>query len=400
MPTVVLKKGRARPFWYQHTWVFSGAVHRVEGAPADGDVVDLNDAEGRFVGRGFYNGTSQIRVRVCTWESEEAIDASFFDRKLSAAVALRRDLGLPNDETDCYRLVHGEGDGLPGLVVDVFARTAVVQFSALGLLRFEDAVLDALSDKLELDAIVEAPSEFSLEKEGIAEQARQEPRVLRGTMPDGGIEIRELGVRYGVDPIGGQKTGFYVDQRDNRQRLASLARGRRVLDAFCYSGAFGLVAALRGGAEEVLGIDTSERAVQTAQKNAERNGCDPTRVRFERADAREYLKNGDVGGRFDLISLDPPKLARSRNNVEKAAAKYSEINRLAIRAVARDGWLATCSCSQHIHPDDFVSILHEASRAEDRDLQIVERRSQGPDHPVRAACPESEYLKFVLCRVS
>ncbi len=402
---VTLRKGRARPFWFRHPWVFSGAVHRVEGEPADGSVVELHDHDGRFVGRGFYNGASQIRVRVCTWDSDEPVDAAFFQTRIDAAIALRRRIGLPCADTDGYRLVHGEGDGLPGLIVDVFGRVASVQFSSRGLHAFEEPILDLLEDRLDLDAIVERPSRFSLRKEGVtADGAAREARVRRSRGDgasgehEGRAAFRELGISHEVDLLRGQKTGFYFDQRENRALFASLVRGARVYDGFCYTGAFALAATVVGEAREVVAVDSSEAAIAIAHEAAARNGGAP--IELEVSDVADSLRERTRRGeRFDAVAIDPPKLCPTRGDLPRAAEKYRDLNRMAIRATAPGGLLATSSCSGHLHPDEFVSILNDASRAEGRTVRVLYRRTQGPDHPVVTSCPESDYLKFVIGRV-
>jgi 23S rRNA (cytosine1962-C5)-methyltransferase len=395
MPSVTLKRGRAKPFWYRHPWVFSGAVRDVSGAPRDGDIVDLVDDEGRFIGRGFFNSSSQIVVRVCTWDSSEAVDADFFRARIYDALRLRRDyLGLPNPETDAYRLVHSEGDGIPGLVVDVYGRVASVQFSSVGLRRWEEEILDCLEGVLDLDSILEHPSEFSTEKEGMHAEAK----TCRGADVDSEIVIRENGLEYEVDVRHGQKTGFFLDQRENRRLLAGLVRGRRVLDAYCYTGGFGLAAIRLGGATEVIGVDSSEGAIRLARANAERNGLDG--IRFEEAEVSAFLHERAASrDLFGVVVLDPPKFARSKGDLPAAAGKYREINRQAIEVVEKGGLLVTCSCSQHLGPDAFAGILNEAAKATGRSLQVLYRRSQGPDHAVRTSCPEGEYLKFFVVRV-
>jgi len=395
MASVTLRKGRAKPFWFRHPWVFSGAVREVAGAPRDGDVVDLLDDEGRFIGRGFFNSASQIMVRVCTWDPAEDVDAEFFRNRIYDAVRLRRDLlHLPNPETDAYRLVHSEGDGVPGLVVDVYGRVASVQFSSIGLRRWEEEILDCLEGVLDLDVILEHPSEFSTEKEGM----HAEPKISRGSEVPPRVAILENGVTYLVDLLHGQKTGFFLDQRDNRRLLAEFVHGKRVLDAYCYTGGFGIVALKLGGATEVVAVDTSGPALELARENAGRNGVD--RIRFEQEDVAEFLRERKEGNdRFDVVILDPPKFARSKGDLAAASMKYREINRQGIEVVERGGLLVACSCSQHLSPPNFAAVLNEAAKAAGRSLQILHHRSQGPDHAVRTSCPEGEYLKFFVCRV-
>ena len=420
LSVVVLRKGKAKPFWFRHPWVFSGAIERLEGQPSDGELVDVVDSGGRHVARGFYNGRSQIRVRLCTWDVTEAVDRAFFERRLASAIRLRSDLGLPNEATNAYRLVHAEGDGLPGLIVDVFGDLVAVQFSSRGLAAFEEPILDFLEDSLRPAAIVERPCRFAREHEvgpgGDADAKGEEPRLRRGELGAADAVFRENGLEFAIDPMAGQKTGFYLDQRENRALLADLARGRRAFDGHCYVGAFAVALARLGRASAVLAVDSSKAAVEAATDHARRNHIPVAKpggdghdepspegigsITFEVSDVESRLRRAAAAGeRFGLVALDPPKLAPSGSDVNRAWAKYLELNRLGIRAVEPGGFLASSSCSGRIDPESFVGILHEAAVAEGRDLQVLHRRSQGPDHPVAISCPEGEYLKFVVCRV-
>jgi len=396
MATLTLKKGRARPFWFGHPWVFSGAVAGVAGNPADGDVVELRDHDGRWIGRGFYNGRSQIRLRLCTFDADETVDAEFFRRRVGEAASRRRTLGLPGERTDAYRLVHAEGDGIPGLVVDVYGRVAVVQFASAGLLPFETAIQDAVEEAAGARTLLARASAFSDEKEGMEAPGGGEGRIVRGEDADGPVVFRENGLEFALDLARGQKTGAFLDQRENRTLFARFARGRRVLDAYCYAGGFALGAA-RAGAREVVGVDTSRFAIDAATESARRNGL--AGVRFERGDALTYLEASPAAS-FDAVVVDPPKLVRSQRDLERAASRYVHLNRVAMRVLAPGGILASCSCSGRLHPDAFLELLNEAARAEGRAVTVLYRRSQGPDHPLRASWPEGEYLKLVLGSVS
>ncbi len=395
MARIFLKKGKAKPFWFRHPWVFSGAIRDAEGHLEDGDVVDVCDDEGRFIARGFYNSQSQIAVRLCTWDPGEDLDEGFFVRRLREAHRLRRNiLGLPDERTNVYRLVHAEGDGLPGLIVDALGDVLVVQLSSLGLKQRQNQILEILEQTLRPRSILEHQSPYSLEKEGMVGAVS----ALRGdTVPDR-IEVRENGLTFVVDLKGGQKTGFYMDQRENRATLARLVRDRRVLDAYTYTGGFALHARVLGGAAEVVGIDSSAEALVLARENAERNGAHD--VRFEEGEVMETLRRMvDSGERFDVVVLDPPKFARSKGDLQAATGKYRELNALGLAVLADDGLLATCSCSQHVTPDLLEAVINEAAKEAGREVEMIHRGSQGPDHPVRVSCPESRYLKFFLCRV-
>lgn len=395
MATVHLKHGRAKPFFFGHPWVFSGSVDRVEGKTEDGDVVAVMDDRGQFIARGFYNRRSQIRVRLITWDAEEAVDRGFFEQRLRHAVALRHELlGLP-ERTEAYRLVYSEGDGLPGLIVDRYGSWLVVQFVSIGMARRRDLVVEALARACPELSIFERSDTDVAALEGI------EPRVgpLWGAQSQAPEELTVSmhGVRLHADIAGGQKTGLFLDHRENYLAIEPFAGGRRVLDAFCHSGAFGLFAA-RGGATEVVGIDLSEGALDIARRNATLNGV-----------AAASFVSGNVFGelrrlraeeqRFDMAILDPPKFARSAADVPKASRGYKDINLVTMQILEPGGILVTCSCSQHVDEATFTSILNAAASDVGREVQILERRGQAADHPVAASCPETRYLKCFLCRV-
>jgi len=394
MATVHLRHNRAKPFFFGHPWVFSGSVGRVEGTPADGDVVTVVDDRGHFVARGFYNRRSQIRVRLLTWDEEEELGRGFFERRLRAAVALRHELlGLPAD-TEAYRLVYSEGDGLPGLIVDRYAGWLVVQFLSLGLALRRDMVVEALARACPELAIFERSDTDVAALEGI------EPRVgtLWGAEPPETLVVTIHGVRFEVDIRGGQKTGLFLDHRDNYRAVLPYARGRRVLDAFCHSGGFGLFAAVRGNASEVVAIDMSEGALALARRNAELNGA--TGFTFAQGNVFGELRRLRAEEqRFGMIVLDPPKFARSARDVEKASRGYKDINLVAMQVLEPGGILVSCSCSQHVDEAAFTAILNDAATDVGRDVQILERRGQAADHPVAASCPESRYLKCFISRV-
>ncbi|HPD17425.1 MAG TPA: class I SAM-dependent methyltransferase [Planctomycetota bacterium] len=394
MSTVILKRGRAKPFFYGHPWVFSGSVARFEGAPADGELVTVVDDRGNFVAKGFYNGRSQIRVRLATWNPEETVDAEYFERRLRLAVALREHtLGLPA-HTDAYRLVYSEGDGLPGLVVDRYADWLVVQILSFGLAVRKAEILGALQRVCPTRAIFERSDTDVAEKEGI------EPAVgaLAGPEPPGVVPVTVHGVRLLADVRGGQKTGLFLDQRENWRAVASFAEGRRVLDCFAYTGAFAVFASVVGKAAGVLAIEMSEPALALARRNAEANGA--ANVEFCQGNVFGELRRLRAEGqRFGLVILDPPKFARATGDVESALRGYKDINLIAMQLLEPGGILATCSCSQHIDDSLFVGMLNDAAFDTSREVQVLERRSQAADHPVSVTCPESRYLKCYVCRV-
>jgi 23S rRNA (cytosine1962-C5)-methyltransferase len=391
-PRVILQPRRARPFYGRHPWVYAGAIAAVEGAPADGDVVDLFSHTGQFVARGLYNSRSKIRVRLYTWEAELALDRAFFRGRLEDAIELRRLLGLEGPRQAC-RLVFSEGDGLSGCIVDRYGPWLALQFTSLGLAQRREWIVEALVDLLQPTGIYQRTERGIGQVEGL--EAHDE--LIWGEAPTGPIEIEEGGVRFVVNLAEGQKTGFYLDQRDNRQAAAPLARGRRVLDAFCYTGGFGLHAA-RAGAVSVLGLDQSEPALQLARENARINGLDNlTLVRGDVFDELSAL--AERRERFGMVVLDPPKFARTRNAVEEALRGYRRLQTLALRLLEPHSFLVTCCCSGLIRMDMLEDLLAQLAAEEKRVVQILERRGPAPDHPVSVACLESHYLKCLITHV-
>ena len=392
--TVVLKRQRARPFFGRHPWVLDSAVATVEGTPGAGDVVDLATHDGRFVARGLWNPHSRIRVRLYAFDAATKLDDAFWRARIGAAVALRKDLGL-DDRAGAARLVNSEGDDLSGLIVDRYGDYLAVQVTALAMATRLEVFCDALEAAVAPRGILLRGAERGLAKlEGLA----LPDRLIRGTAPTGPIFVREHGLRFGVDLAEGQKTGYYLDQRDNRQAAARHARGRRVLDMFCYSGGFAVACAVSGGARSVLAVDASGRAVALARANAELNAA--TTVTAEESDAFDKLDAlAAAGERFGMIVLDPPKFARSRAAADDALRAYHRINRVAVGLLEPGGILVTCSCSGSVTRDDFHRMLAGVAQRAGRPIQILESRGAAPDHPVSASCLEGEYLTCVIARV-
>lgn len=390
MARILLKRGRANPLWHGHPWVYSGAVEREEGATQPGDVVDVCDAQGRFIGRGFINPRSQIRVRLLTWQ-DEAIDAALLERRLHEAVRLRRRLGFPSTDTDAYRLVNSEGDGLPGVAIDAYGEVAAVQFTALGMKRFEQEIFDLLVGPLGFRSVVEVSAGHFAEVEGFASATRTVRGAEVTTVP-----CHELGLELEVDPLHGQKTGMFLDQRDNRRRMGELARGgARVLDLYTYAGGFAL-AALKGGAGLATCVDTSARALERARRHAELNHLGP--LELHEVDAFRFLEQVRPRS-YDIVIVDPPKFARSRKDLTAALKGYERLNTLALHVCAEDALFLSCSCSQQVAGDNFEKVLAGAARSAGRRLELLELRSQGADHPIPPAFPEGRYLTAALCRV-
>ncbi|CAN5342902.1 class I SAM-dependent rRNA methyltransferase [soil metagenome] len=370
-----------------HPWVFQKMVERPSMRLPPGTVVDVEDRTGQWVGRGFYNGHSQIALRVLTSVAEEAIDAKFFEAKLADAIALRRDILKLDAVTNAYRLVHSEADGLSGLVIDRFADLIVIEFFAAGMYRFRTTIQDVLSKHFP------GCHFYWFAEEHVG---KQESIDVRSPVPPPPGIIEEHGVKFRVAPGSNHKTGFFVDQRDNRLFLSELAVGKRVLDLCCNSGGFGIYAKTRG-ASETIGVDLDETVLEVARQNAKLNNVN---VRFIQADLftwiRDVLPNGE---RFDVIVLDPAKLTRDRDDILGALKKYTDMNRLAMHAVKPGGILLTCSCTGLVSEPDFLEMLRRASWQAQRSLQIIKVSGAGGDHPFLAHVQEGRYLKAVFCRV-
>jgi 23S rRNA (cytosine1962-C5)-methyltransferase len=390
---VLLRARRARPFFGRHPWVYAGAIESVSGSPADGDAVDVVSSAGNFVARGLYNSQSKIRVRLYSWEEDVPLDEGFFRARLEEALRLRGPiLGLDGPGQAC-RLVFSEADNLSGLTVDRYDRWLAVQFTSLGLGRRREMLASLLQELVRPEGI------FVRTERGIGklEGLELQDGPLLGTVPIEPITIVENGIRYQVNLREGQKTGFYLDQRDNRRAVAACAAGRRMLDAFCYTGGFGLNAA-RAGAREVIGVDASEPALELARTNVQINGLE--NVSFFRADVFAHLADlVEAGERFGLVVLDPPKFARARHAVDEAMRGYRRLQALALRLLESDGVLVTCCCSGLITQDMLQDLLAQLAVEEKRRIQLLDVRGQAPDHPVSATCLESAYLKCLICRV-
>lgn len=393
LPRVVLLPRRARPFYGRHPWVYAGAVAAVEGEPADGDEVDLVSHTGNLVARGLYNSQSRIRVRLYSWDPERPLDAGFFRDRLAAALRLRQNLLRLDGPGKACRLVFSEGDGLSGLIVDRYDRWLVMQFTALGLAQRRHMLAGLLADLTGPIGIYQRTERGIGKLEGL--DLVDEP--LWGDPPPGPVTVEENGLRFQVNVAEGQKTGFYLDQRDNRQVVARLAVGRRMLDAFCYTGGFGLHAA-HAGATSVLGVDVSESALALAEENARRNELG--NVSFVRSDVFEQLEHlATAGEQFGVVVLDPPKFARSRNAVEDALRGYRRLQQLGLRLLEPDGVFVMCCCSGLITMDMLADLLAQSAAEARREVQVLERRGQASDHPVSVACLESNYLKCLIGRV-
>lgn len=394
-PKVILKPKRALPFFSRHPWVFSGAIKRIEGSPDPGSVVSLHASDGEFIARGLFNPHSNIKVRLYAWDEGAELDADFWSRRLDAALALRRRLFPEADSETAYRAVFSESDGLSGLTVDRYGDFLLVQFTSLALWKRKELFTELLQEKCRPEGI------WLRTEKGIreSENLEQADGLIAGKEPPRPLTIREHGVEYGVDVVTGQKTGTFLDQRDNRAAAARYMADHRVLDLFCYTGGFGIAALKLGGARSVLAADVSEPALEQAQTNARRNGVAEA-IEFEKSKAYDQLeKLADLGQMFDSVILDPPKMTRHRAGVTKALRGYHSLNRLAVDRLRPGGILVTCSCSGLVSHGEFTKMLADVSVRSDRAIQFLEQRGQAADHPVSAHCPESDYLKCVICRV-
>jgi 23S rRNA (cytosine1962-C5)-methyltransferase len=391
---VVLKPRKARPFFGRHPWVLDSAVAHLNGTPADGDVVDLVTENEKFIARGLFNSRSRLRVRLYTWSPGELLDVGFFRRRLEAAVRLRKDLGYDN-AAGAARIVFSEADGLCGLIVDRYGQYLAVQATALAIDQRLNELVPMLLELTGARGAVLRHEKGALKMEGIPfEESRS-----WGQMPDGPVFIEEHGLQYGIDLREGQKTGFYLDQRENRLAASRCMSGRRVLDMFCYSGGFALNAIRHGGASEVLCVDSSEKAIGLARANAELNGT--ANIHFQVGDGFRVLAElREQRQQFGAVILDPPKFARSRAAVDEALMAYHRLNRLAVDLLEPGGILVTCSCSGHVLREDFLHMLAGVAQRTSRNIQVLEQRGAAPDHPVAATCLESEYLKCFICHVT
>jgi 23S rRNA (cytosine1962-C5)-methyltransferase len=395
LPTVHLHPGKDKPVRHRHPWIFSGAIERVRGDLAPSGFVDVLDSRGEWLARGYANPKSQIVVRLLTWNRDEELDAGFWRGRLAAAAARRADLAA-DPQTDAYRMIYAESDGLPGLIVDRYGDWLAVQFLTAGVEARRERLLQSLVELFAPCGIVDRSDVAVRRQEGLALRSG----LAWGEPPPADLTIREHGHSFRADLLGGQKTGFYLDQRANRQIAGMHASGRRVLNAFSFTGAFA-VYALAGGARCVTNLDSSHEALVAAEHTLRLNGFDPdAQAEAIAGDVFQVLRSfRDEGRQFDMVILDPPKFARSKAELDGATRGYKDINLLGLKLLASGGLLATFSCSGLVTPDLFQKIVFGASVDAGRDAQIVAKLGQGSDHPILLSFPEGEYLKGLLCRV-
>jgi 23S rRNA (cytosine1962-C5)-methyltransferase len=393
-PQVKLKPGKERPLHNRHPWLFSGAIQAIDDTANDGDIVDVVDAEGKWLARGFLNHNSQIRVRLLTWERGEDVNRAFWRQRLERALLGRASL-LSSSATSAYRLVYSESDGLPGLIVDRYGDWLAVQFSTMGIEKVRTPIIALLEEMLRPRGIFERADPSARRREGL----RPSEGLLAGEEPPEAIEIIENGHRFLVDLRLGQKTGFYLDQRENRRTIGDLCRGGRVLNAFAYTGAFA-VYALTAGADAVINIDSSHDALVLAERNLALNGLAEDTCELIQGDVFNVLRDYRAASeRFDVVILDPPKFATTQEQLLSATRGYKDINWLGMQLLKPGGLLATFSCSGLVSPDLFQKVIFGAAVDARRDVQMIAHLGQGSDHPILLSFPESEYLKGLLCRV-
>jgi len=394
MANIVLKKGREKSVKRFHPWIFSGAIHTIDGTPAPGESVGILDAAGQCLGHGSYSPHSQIRVRALSFDPDQDITAELITQRIERSIGGRKHIILGNGPAAC-RLINAESDGLPGLVVDCYDTFLVIQILAMGMEWWRETIIAALQNLLPDSSIYERSDSEVRRKEGLDLRAGH----IFGDEPPELVTIREDAAAYYVNIKTGHKTGFYLDQRTNRTRVAKYANHAEMLNCFSYTGGFGIMS-LVWGAETVTNIDASAQALEIASKNAELNDIAPERVNQVQGDVFKLLRAYRKEGRqFDIVVLDPPKFAESKAQVNKACRGYKDINLTALKLIRPGGMLFTFSCSGNIDADLFQKVVAGAAIDAKRDVQIVEHLFQSPDHPTNIFFPEGTYLKGLGLRV-
>jgi 23S rRNA (cytosine1962-C5)-methyltransferase len=390
-PELILKRERERSLQKGHPWLFSGAIARVNGHPQPGDIVSAVTHSGEPVGLGFYNPATDISFRLLTAHVSESIDDRFWEDRICSAFNLRQRIVPPG--TTAYRLINAEGDCMPGLIVDRYDRCLVVSLATAGVEKYRSAIVVGLIRVISPGTIYERSEGKARQLEGLSERKG----LIYGEEPPGLIEIRENGLTFAVDVVSGQKTGFFLDQRKNRECIEKVSKGAKVLNCFSYTGAFS-VYAIRGGAEKVTSVDVSAPACDMARDNLSRNGYSPDRHPVVQADVFSYLRETEET--FDLIILDPPAFAKSKKDVPRSARGYKDINLQAVRRLSPGGLLATFSCSNYIGEELFGKIVAGAVLDTGKEARLIERLGPGGDHAVNLAHPEGRYLKGLLLGIS
>jgi len=391
---VILKKGKEKAVLHRHPWVFSGAIERVKGEPNNGDIVRVLNTKGDFMAFGFFNHQSRVALRLLEWDENVAVDDAWFRNKVAVAVAGRADI-LADDGTNTCRLIFSESDYLPGLIVDKYANHLAVQILTSGIEKVMPVIIDELQNLLKPESIFDKSDASSREHEGL----QTNNAALTLNSPPENVEVKENGVIYNINIAEGQKSGFYCDQRDNRRILASYAKGKKVLDCFCYTGGFTLNS-LHNGAVSVTSVDSSALAIETLKENIKLNKLDAKKHIAIQSDVNKQLRAfREQDEKFNIIVLDPPKYAPSRSALDRASRAYKDLNRLAMMLLNNGGLLATFSCSGAMDMETFKQVLAWAALDAGKQVQFIYQFCQPEDHPVRASFPEGEYLKGLLCRV-
>lgn len=394
MNKLILKKGREKAILRHHPWIFSGAIKAIEGHPDLGETIAVYDAHGQFLAWAAYSPNSQIRARIWTWDETQAIDQDFFRDRITAALKLRESLINP-EKTNAYRLIHAESDLLPGLIVDRYDKALVVQILSAGIERWREDIVDILVDLIHPECIYERSDVAVRELEGLKERTG----ILFGELSQQPMKIKENDLNFWVDLATGQKTGFYLDQRDSRQFCRGIAQEKTVLNCFAFTGGFSIYA-LAGGAQSVLSIDSSEEALALARENIALNNLPQEKCDWIVGDVFEELRLlRDQGRQFDLVILDPPKFAPTASQAQKAARGYKDINLYGFKLLKPGGILLTFSCSGGIDAAFFQKIVADAALDAEVDAKILYRLGQSPDHPTHLAFPEGTYLKGLVVRV-
>jgi 23S rRNA (cytosine1962-C5)-methyltransferase len=393
-PTASLKPHREESLVGGHLWIFSRALQQPPHWIETGGLVDVKSSIGQFVARGYYNPQTDIAIRILTHDREEAIDTEFLRRRIRRAVELRQ--VCDPEQTNAYRLVHSEGDGLPGLVVDRFADILVVQLHTAGMECLRPQLIEALMLETGVGGLLLRNDSQSRRREGLE---IEEPLVGAGEVP-AQVTIRENGIQFLVDPWQGQKTGFFLDQRDKRQALRKYAHGKRILNCFSYTGGFSVYAALTSSETHLTSVDVSAPAMELARQNFVLNGLNPDRHSFVTADVFDYLEEVQRNHeQFDVVVLDPPAFAKTHNARSQALKAYRRLNMLAMQLLRPGGILLTCSCSGVVSMDDLLGVLSQDAHYLHRSVQLLETYIHSVDHPINLAMPEMVYLKAIFCRV-
>ena len=393
-PTASLKPRKEEILQSGHLWLFSGALQQPPRWIEPGGLVDVKSSTGQFVARGYYNPQTDIAIRVLTREIDEAIDLDFFRRRVRSAAQLRQ--VFDPDNTNAYRLINAEGDGLPGLVVDRYAEILVVQVHTFGMERLRSLVVDALIEETGARGILMRNDGQARRREGLEVE---EPLVVAGGVPTQ-VAVRENGVLFVVDAWQGQKTGFFLDQRDKREALRKYTRAKRVLNCFSYTGGFSVYAAMASSETRVTSVDISAPAIEAAREHFVMNGVDPNRHVFHVADVFEFLEQAQrAGEQFDVVILDPPAFAKTQGTRPQALKAYRRLNTLGMQVLRPGGILLTCSCSGVIGMHDLLGAVSQSAQRLQRSVQVLETFTHGMDHPINLAMPETAYLKAIFCRL-